>query len=153
MSAGTEVTVRYAKQSDVDRIVPLLAELAGMYGVAPAIPLLKASVSRAIGWPERVRFVVAEDGGALLGIASLHLGHFSTFSNTEYAHVEDVYVLPEYRGRKVAWRMLEFMRGAAKEIGCSRLELHALETNAAARNLYERFGFKSIESIVYTLKL
>ncbi|MGE5484018.1 MAG: N-acetyltransferase family protein [Ignavibacteriales bacterium] len=147
------ITVRYAAESDIEAIVPMMKEFVAFYDMKVDDAVLRNSVSYAIHHPGSIRFVVAEAPTGIAAIASLHLGHYSTFTNTFYAHVEDVYVSPPFRRQGIAQAMLNFMRDAARELGCSRLELHVLNDNKAARDMYEAFGFESIHSTVYVFHL
>ncbi len=147
------VKVRYARESDIEAIIPLLGEFISFYRMKPDCDTLRESVAYSLRHPDRVRFVVAETATGIAGIASLHLGHYSTFTGTFYAHVEDVYVAPAHRRQGVAGSMLSFLRDAARELRCSRLELHVLDDNVAARRLYEKYGFESIRSTVYVFNL
>lgn len=51
-------------------------------------------------------------------------------------------VLPDYRGRGIGQRLLAAALAAAEERGLERIELHVLESNEIAINLYKRFGFE-----------
>jgi GNAT superfamily N-acetyltransferase len=57
--------------------------------------------------------------------------------------VDVVYVRPEARGRGVG---ADLIRAAAEQLGSDAvLELDVLESNAGARRLYERLGFRTVE--------
>jgi GNAT superfamily N-acetyltransferase len=57
--------------------------------------------------------------------------------------VDVVYVRPEARGRGVG---TDLIRAAAEQLGSDAvLELDLLESNAGARRLYERLGFRTVE--------
>jgi GNAT superfamily N-acetyltransferase len=57
--------------------------------------------------------------------------------------VDVVYVRPEARGRGVG---TDLIRAAAEQLGSDAvLELDVLESNAGARRLYERLGFRTVE--------
>lgn len=145
--------VRYATVQDIDAAVGLLQRIAGMYDHGHDTEVMRASVEYALAHPERARFIVAETSKGIAGIASLHLGHFSTFTNTWYGHVEDVFVDPALRRRGIARSLLDFMEEEARKLQLSRLELHVLNDNLGARQLYEKYGFHSIDSTVYIMEL
>jgi GNAT superfamily N-acetyltransferase len=66
---------------------------------------------------------------------------FSTFACQPLVNVHDVVVLPAYRGRQVAEKMLDLVTEIARERGACKLTLEVLQGNRAAVKLYERVGF------------
>jgi len=66
---------------------------------------------------------------------------FSTFACQPLVNVHDVVVLPAYRGRRVAEKMLDLVTEIARERGACKLTLEVLQGNRAAVKLYERVGF------------
>ena len=88
----------------------------------------------------------------MAGTASLHQGHYSTWNDNWYGHIEDVVVDPAYRRCGVGEALVRHIVAVARALGLSRLELNALNDNIPARRLYEKIGFKT-DSVVYELKL
>lgn len=66
---------------------------------------------------------------------------FSTFQCKPLLNIHDIAVLPEYRRRGIASRLLEEVEAIARERGCCKLTLEVLEGNKAAQAAYARFGF------------
>ena len=60
----------------------------------------------------------------------------------EYAYVSDLVVLPEFRGRKIGYRLLQAAEEYATREGATRLMIGVLARNQVARQLYEKFGFE-----------
>jgi ribosomal protein S18 acetylase RimI-like enzyme len=58
------------------------------------------------------------------------------------ARIYSLAVRPEARGQGVAARLIKASRDLAREAGCDRLRLEVRLSNAAARRLYEREGFR-----------
>lgn len=82
----------------------------------------------------------AWDGDALVGVGGLYRA-----TNRKARHratVWGMYVAPEARGRGLGRALLEAVVAHARTVdGVHRLELGVETTNAAARQLYLRFGF------------
>ncbi|MFZ4480386.1 MAG: GNAT family N-acetyltransferase [Rhodoferax sp.] len=70
---------------------------------------------------------------------------FSTFACQPLVNVHDVVVLPAYRGRRVAERMLALVDSLARDRGACKLTLEVLAGNAGAIKLYNRVGFASYQ--------
>jgi len=66
---------------------------------------------------------------------------FSTFACKPLVNVHDVVVLPAYRGRRVAQRMLGLVQTIAQQRGACKLTLEVLSGNTGALRLYTRLGF------------
>ena len=82
----------------------------------------------------------AADEKKPLGLVNCFEG-FSTFACKPLVNVHDVVVVPDYRGQRVAERMLELVQTMAQERGACKLTLEVLAGNASAQRLYARIGF------------
>lgn len=60
------------------------------------------------------------------------------------AEVHSVYVRAAHRGRQVAQQLLAQLIADARDLGLETLTLWVFADNAAARHLYESFGFRLI---------
>ena len=56
-------------------------------------------------------------------------------------HINNVAVLPRYRGRGIGTALMRFVLEEAKRLGATRATLEVRASNAAASRLYERLGF------------
>lgn len=144
--------IRQAAAGDEAEVCALWGMLLAFYGKKTGGGVLQRSFRYAVNHPRQVRIYVAVVEGKLAGTASLHMGHYSTWNDNWYGHVEDVVIAPEFRRRGAGRRLIMHIIGAAKEEGLSRLELNALAGNAAARLMYEKLGFTT-DSVSYELRL
>lgn len=144
--------VRLARAEDEIEVCRLWTMLLKFYKKNAAPEVLGRSFRYTVKNPKQVMVFVALSEGVVVGTASLHLGHYSTWNDNWYGHVEDVIVDPAYRGCGVATALLEAVIKTAREHNLSRLELYTLNSNNAACRLYERIGF-STDSSLYELEL
>lgn len=86
-----------------------------------------------------VMCVVAEVEGRVYGFAACVV-HEATWEAQPVCYLEDLYVLPSARGRGLGTAILEWLRGAMRAEGWSRLYWMTREDNAQARRLYDRFA-------------
>lgn len=84
--------------------------------------------------------LIAYDGSKVLGMMSL-LYTISTAVGGRVAMVEDVVVLPEYRGQGIGTELMKFAIEFAKAQGVNRLTLLTDASNEKAQKFYQKFGF------------
>ena len=95
--------------------------------------------------------LIAENDGEPVGFA-LFFHNFSTFLAQPGIYLEDLFVVPEGRGRGVGRALLERLAQVAVDRGCGRLEWAVLDWNVDAIKFYERLGAKpNSEWTVYRL--
>lgn len=91
----------------------------------------------------RSQIFVATDGDDLVGLAiiSILTDDYRTFAlNLPRAHVNAVFVKPEYRRQGIARRLMRLAIDWARRNGCVRV---FLRTSEDGRALYESMGFKA----------
>lgn len=81
--------------------------------------------------------LVAEDGGALLGLVHCVL-HRGTWSVENFCYLEDLFTAPAARKRGVGRALIEAVYARADELNCSRVYWLTHESNAAGRSLYDQ---------------
>ena len=59
----------------------------------------------------------------------------------EQAHINNLAILPELRGRGLGTQLLEAITAEAAHLGAAMLTLEVRQSNEPARRLYERAGF------------
>ena len=92
-----------------------------------------ASVHALLAWE------VSGDRPVAVGFA-LYFHNFSTFLGRKGLYLEDVYVLPEYRGRGCGRALLTRLARVAQDSGCGRFEWTVLDWNTSAQDFYEGLG-------------
>ena len=63
--------------------------------------------------------------------------NFSTFQALPGLYLEDLYVRPEYRGRKIGTAVMQWLARVAKSRGYARMDWEALNWNHKALNFYK----------------
>lgn len=76
-----------------------------------------------------------------------------TFSFQPMIELFNVAVLKEYRGKKIAKSLLEYVKEYAKNNKYKTICLTCLDTAIDAHRLYESIGMKKTSSIKYNLYL
>jgi len=96
-------------------------------------------------------FVAVEDGLAI-GYLALVWGFSLEFGGRD-AFVDELYVVPEWRGRGIGSALIEAAEVACADAGAMALHLVAERSNAGAHRLYGRLGFTGYEKSLLTKRL
>lgn len=88
--------------------------------------------------------VLAYVNESVVGFA-LFFHNFSTFMGRPGLYLEDLFVLPEWRGRGVGRRLITHLARVAVERGCGRMEWAVLDWNAPALDFYRRMGARVMD--------
>ncbi len=75
------------------------------------------------------------------------------YPNRVIARVEDVFVLPEYRGKGVGSKIMRTLLTTAEHYSVDVLELTSRPSRTHAHGLYQKFGFVQRETNVFRLEL
>lgn len=79
-------------------------------------------------------YLVARAGQRVVGYAGMHV-------IWEQAHVTNVAVHSEHRGRGIGERLLRALIGVARRRGVTQMTLEVRASNAPAQGLYRKLGF------------
>ncbi len=71
---------------------------------------------------------------------ALFFHNYSTFLTQRGLYLEDIFVLPEHRGRGIGKALLSEVAKIAHSRGCRRLEWSVLDWNASAIGFYQSLG-------------
>lgn len=72
------------------------------------------------------------------------VGYCGLLQSFEEADITNVAVHPEWRGRGIAYQMLQTMMEQGKTRGIERYTLEVRVSNASAIHVYEKLGFTSV---------
>lgn len=135
------VSVRPIEQSDFDAWLPLWTGYNAFYGRqdATALPgaVTQATWHRFFDPAEPVFGLVAEAQGQLLGLCH-YLFHRSTSRIEPLCYLQDLFTVPQARGRGVGRALIEAVYERARAHGARRVYWQTQASNATARRLYEK---------------
>jgi GNAT superfamily N-acetyltransferase len=146
------VAIRPAEAVDVPAIAGLIRGLARYEKLEHEVTMTEDLLAKNLFGPHRyAEALIAEDGGAPIGFA-LFFHNFSTFLAKPGIYLEDLFVVPEHRGRGIGRALLQRLAKIAVERDCGRLEWSVLDWNRDAIGFYERLGARpNSEWTVYRL--
>jgi ribosomal protein S18 acetylase RimI-like enzyme len=76
------------------------------------------------------------------------VGYFSFIIEENYLFLSKIYLLINYRGKKIGKKALLFIDAQANEFGCDKAKLTVNKYNIESIKFYEKSGFKNMGSIV-----
>jgi ribosomal protein S18 acetylase RimI-like enzyme len=145
--------IRHANASDIDLVAPLLDAYRQFYGQAPDLARASAFLRERFAHHESIVFVAVDAGGAACGFTQLY-PLFSTVRTTRTYLLNDLFVAPTARRRRVGAKLLAAAADFARAKGASALSLQTAVNNASAQALYASLGWKRDDAFCeYTLSL
>jgi GNAT superfamily N-acetyltransferase len=137
---SSTVIVRKATQADGDVLCGLIAALADYEHLPrPEPAACERLVRDAFGLAPRIDVWLGEWEHQPVGYA-ISFYTYSTFLALPTFYLEDLFVLPAYRSRKVGKALFLHCAQAALEQGCGRMEWQVLHWNTPAIEFYQRLG-------------
>lgn len=144
-------TIRYAEEKDVSIILSFITELAIYENMLDDVVATEELLQEWIFEKKKAEVILAVEDGKEVGFA-LFFHNFSTFLGRAGIYLEDLFVLPEYRGRGYGKALLKKLAGIAVERGCGRLEWSCLDWNKPSIDIYLSLGAKPMDEwTVYRL--
>ncbi len=136
----TGLRIATAEPHDVTAIHEMITELSDHLGLSHEVVATEGDIHNALFGPQRqAEVLLARLDGAAVGFA-LFYGNYSTFRGRCGIHLEDLYVRPVARGRRVGRRLLNELARITLERGCTRLEWWVLAEDEKAVAFYEHLG-------------
>ncbi len=142
MTADDRNPIRRATSEDAANVAQLLHDFNTEYDdPTPPAPVLAKRVSELLA-EGTIVVLLADQPPA--GLAVLRMKP-SLWSEAADAYLEELYVIPEQRGKGIGKALLQAAIDAAREAGADHFELTTGETDTAARKLYESFNLTNRE--------
>ncbi len=134
------VTIRPATVADVQLLHGAIKSMAVGMGAADRVKSTPADLSRhGFGAHPEFEALIAEADGAFAGMC-LYLPSFSTWRGKPGIYVQDIFVEPQFRGRKIGELLLQATARRAREKGAAYLRLSVDVDNHGAQGFYTHLG-------------
>jgi GNAT superfamily N-acetyltransferase len=140
------MTLRGAREDDLDTIISLVHGLAAYEREPDAVQIDRAEFARHLFGPRPFAEVILaeDDSGEIAGFA-LFFHNFSTWTGKPGIWLEDLFVKPEARGRGYGKALLAELARIAIERGCGRFEWSVLDWNAPSIAFYRAHGARAMD--------
>lgn len=132
---------RFARETDAALVLDFIRWLAEYEKLGDQVVATEELLRVEIFEKKHAEVLFVLEGEREVGFA-LFFHNFSTFLGRSGLYLEDLYVLPEYRGRGYGKGLLCRLAQIAEERGCGRLEWSCLDWNEPSIQFY-----RSLEAV------
>lgn len=133
------VEFRFAKETDCALILSFIKELAAYEKMSDEVVATEAILREWLFERKKAEVIFACVEGREVGFA-LFFHNFSTFLGRAGIYLEDLFVLPEYRGKGYGKALLKELGKITVQRGCGRLEWVCLDWNQPSIDFYLSLG-------------
>ena len=140
---GVAVELRPATQDDIPSLLSLIRAMAAFekLAVSATEESLRSSL---FGGEPAARVLLACAGGKAVGYAT-YCFTFSSMTGKRTMWLDDVFVVPEFRGKGLGRRVMANLARIAIEQQCGRFEWIVLDWNTRAIDFYQQLGARVLE--------
>ncbi len=136
--------IRFAGREDVPDILAFIRHLAEYEKMSDQVVATEELLEEWLFNKKSAEVIIGEYEGRPVAFA-LFFHNFSTFLGRAGLYLEDLFVLPEMRGRGLGKAMLAHLAGIARERQCGRLEWWCLDWNEPSIAFYRSLGAESMD--------
>jgi GNAT superfamily N-acetyltransferase len=148
----TDIQIQPATEADVPLILQLIKALAEYERLGDQVTATEAMIRESFFGPApHAQAVIARIDGDAVGFA-IWFSTYSTFLSKPGIYLEDLFVLPHWRGQGVGRALLRHLARIAVERRCGRIEWSVLDWNETAIRFYRNIGARAMDEwTVYRL--
>ena len=139
-----QVTFRNAVREDVGLILSFIKRLAEYEKLAHEVVADEPTLNEWIFDKQKAEVMFLQEDGKEVGMI-LFFHNFSTFMGRSGIYLEDLFVLPEYRGKGYGKMLLKKLAEITVERKCGRLEWVCLDWNQPSIDFYIAMGAKPMD--------
>ena len=142
--------IRIAKAEDANSLVEFNQAMAlETEGKELDADILKSGVESVFYDKGKGFYVVAEEEGKIVGGLMVTF-EWSDWRNGWFWWIQSVYILPEFRGRKIYSLLYKFVKNkAAAQGNVCGFRLYVEKENVTAQKVYEKLGMESSHYLMY----
>ena len=145
------VTIRFATEEDIADILGFINALAVYEHLEDMVVATEELLREWIFEKQKAEVLLISEDDKKVGFA-LFFNNFSTFLGRAGIYLEDLFVLPEYRGKGYGKALFKKLAQLTVERGCGRLEWSCLDWNKPSIGFYLSLGAEPLsEWTIYRL--
>ena len=132
-------TIRYAKEEDTPLILDFIRRLADYEKMSDQVAATEDLIREWVFEKKKAEVLLGEEDGKPVAFA-LFFHNFSTFLGRAGIYLEDLFILPECRGKGYGKVIMKELAKIAATRGCGRLEWACLNWNESSLAFYRSLG-------------
>lgn len=137
-------SIRLATKNDVDIILGFIKQLAEYENLLDEVVATKDILENSLFVEKSAEVIIAEYDNKEIGFA-LFFHNFSTFLGKKGMYLEDLYIVPEMRGKGYGIEMFSYLTNIAKKRNCDRLDWWCLDDNSPSIDFYKQLGAQAMD--------
>ncbi|MEK6277184.1 MAG: GNAT family N-acetyltransferase [Actinomycetota bacterium] len=128
-------------EGDLAELLPLMRAYCDFYEATPPDEALETLARSLIDDPDRegIQLIARDDEGSPLGFATV-FWTWQTLNAARAGVMNDLFVLPEARGRGIGRELIEECRRRSRQHGAAELVWETAPDNEVAQRLYRSLG-------------
>lgn len=136
----TNFQIRQATEQDVPLVLSFIRQLAEYERMSDEAVMTEEILRRSLFGPRPFAEVLLGYADEKPVTFAVFFHNFSTFLGRPGMYLEDLFVIPEMRGRGFGKAMLVELARIARERNCGRFEWSVLDWNESAIGFYKKLG-------------
>ncbi len=146
--------IRRAKSADLESLVSFaVAEAKEAEGVKKDSERVRQGVTTALNDDSIAMYWVLETNNTgVIGSVSI-VKEWSDWNSGYYWWIQNMYILPEFRGKGLMEQLIQALKDAARNEGALELRLYVHKNNAQAIRAYQKVGFFDADYRIMTMSL
>jgi GNAT superfamily N-acetyltransferase len=146
--------IRRAKSADLESLVSFaVAEAKEAEGVKKDSERVRQGVTTALKNDSIAMYWVLEKNNTgVIGSVSI-AKEWSDWNSGYYWWIQNMYILPEFRGKGLMERLIQALKDTARGEGALELRLYVHKNNAQAISAYQKVGFFDADYRIMTMGL
>lgn len=146
--------IRRATSADLERLVSFaVAEAKEAEGIEKDSEQVRQGVTTALNDDSIARYwVIEKNNTGVIGSVSI-VKEWSDWNSGYYWWIQNMYILPEFRGKGLMEQLIQALKEAARNEGALELRLYVHKNNAQAISAYQKVGFFDADYRIMTMSL
>jgi ribosomal protein S18 acetylase RimI-like enzyme len=138
--------IKNAEIEDLDQLLPLFQDYRKFYR-KPSDPKEKEFLHDRIKNKDSI-ILLSIEKNKVVGFAQLYFS-YSSLGLGKSVILNDLFVLPEFRRKKIAWNLIDKSIQVARDFRAINISISTEISNTSAQDLYKKFGFKKDNDFFY----
>lgn len=135
----SKFSLRRAQPEDAELVLYFIKQIAEYEKMLDQVQADVDTIYDSLFVRKAAHSLIAEEDGKPIGFA-LYFYNFSTFIGRPGLYLEDIFILPEFRGKGYGTAIFHELARIAKEENCGRMEWTCLNWNEPSRQFYKNMG-------------